>query len=305
MTKQTRNFWTSDNNGTRPKAEFFLLPDRATNREDVKTMVLGGRPFYKSVEEKGKIIQKAFVPWWSKKIPTKKDASPSIQGQGILRGAIEPEDYVNEKGQKKERFVIVSGDDNPNDFVTVICGLNVEDDGRGNKSPQNHLDRIVREQGKASPWGVIAFDCDAVRLLMAQEGADDLRLLLTDPSFGRGKAEKQGKTDNKGKYIPSLDCFEVEISEWKMGPRHALLKGTGWGEVRVIKRWDGVNMSEKQTDDPLLKKLFYRGLAAEKEAARAAVIAKKKVVAVPASALPAADPNYKGGVDLKKLVAES
>jgi len=36
MTKQTRNFWTSDNNGTRPKAEFFLLPDRATNREDVK-----------------------------------------------------------------------------------------------------------------------------------------------------------------------------------------------------------------------------------------------------------------------------
>ena len=64
-------------------------------------------------------------------------------------------------------------------------------------------------------------------------------------------------------------------------------------------------MSEKQTDDPLLKKLFYRGLAAEKEAARAAGIAKKKGVAGPGRALPAADPNYKGGVDLKKLVAES
>jgi len=295
--RQTRNFWTSDNHGTKPRAEFYLLPDRQTKREDVKTLVVGGRPFVKSVQEGEKVVPKIIVPWWSKRIPTKSGHSPSIQGQNLLRGTIEKETIGG-----KERYVITNGDDDPNDYITVVCGLDVVDDGRGNRSPMNHYDKIVRELGKASPWGVIAFDCDAVRLLAAQEGDEDLRALLADPNLGRGMAEKQGKSKTTGKYIPSVDCFEVEISEWKMGPRHALLKGTPWGEVRVIKRWDGVAMSEKRTDDPLLIKLFYRGLAAEKEAARAAALARKKITPVPASALPAGDPNYKGGVDLKRVL---
>lgn len=302
--RQTRNFWTSDNHGTKPRADFFLLPDRTpqTQREDVKTLVVGGRPFYKPEQQGDKIVNKIIVPRWAKKIPTKVDHNPSIQGQGILRGTIDKETYVDQGGQPKERYVIMNGDDDPNDYPTVVCGLEVTDDGRGNRSPANHYDKIVKELGKASPWGVIAFDCDAVKLLAAQEGDEDLRKLLADPNLGRGKAEKQGKTKNTGKYYPSVDCFEVEISEWKMGPRHALLKGTPWHEVRVVKRWDGLMMSERRTDDPMLIKLFYRGLAAEKEAARAAVLAKKKVVPVPASALPAGDPHYKGGVDLKQVL---
>lgn len=301
--RQTRNFWTSDNHGVRPRADFFLLPDRATNREDVKTLVVGGRPFYKTEQQGDKIVQKIIVPWWSKKIHTARDHNPSIQGQGILRGTIDKETYTDQKGQQKERYVIMNGDDDPNDYPTVICGLDVMDDGRGNKSPQNHLDKIVKELGKASPWGVIAFDCDAVRLLAAQEGDEDLRALLANPNLGRGKAEKQGRTENKGKYIPSVDCFETEISEWKMGPRHALLKGTPWGEVRVVKRWDGLLVSERRTDDPMLIKLFYRGLAAEKEAVRAAILARKKVLPVAADALPVGDPHYQGGINMKQLLS--
>ena len=204
---------------------------------------------------------------------------------------------TTEKG--RERYVIDDGYEDPNHYVTVTVGYDVVEDQFGNKSPANHRRQIMAAHGRIFPFGVIAFDSDAVKLLSAEEG--DINAILANPNVpapGRGTAEQQGKAKNVGKYIPEIDCFETEVTQWLMKPRDALLKGTAWGEIRIVRLSGGI-MTERTNTDPMIRTIFERGLAAEKQARRAAIAARKQVLKPDGNTVGEGDPNYKGGLAMQ------
>lgn len=278
MTKSAQNFWVSDNRGINPRGgvDYYLLQDKATDRQSAEAMVLGGRPYRKNIAKPGepdKMVLRA--PYWSKVVHVKVGAAPPIQGQRIIRGTMIKESMKD----GRERYVIDTGTNDPNHYVSVTVGYDAIDDGNGAKSPANHRRKIMGEMGHLSQFGAIAFDCEALKLLMAAEGDTGSRLLNPNVAVigGQSKAEQQGRTKNAGKYIPEIDCFETEVSQWLMHPRDALLKVTAWGEVRLIRILGGIAV-EKKTEDPLLISLAVDGIATEKEAQRRKVVASKEII---------------------------
>ncbi len=275
---QSQNQWVSTNRGIQPKGglRFDWIPDRVTNRDEALTAVIGGRAFIKSRPGPGGTSVKTVkLPKWAKKIHAAEGAMPSIHGQKIIRASI-VENVVG--GQK--RFEIMNGDDDPCHYVTFTTGLEAVADAFGNKSTANHRLRVMAEQGRLFPFGVVAFDTDALKLLTVVQGDDDdVRLAMSakSPAPGRGTAEQQGKTQHSGRYIESIDCFETELSSWKFKPKDACLKGMVWGEVRQVRLVDGIMVERTVTDD-FIRKLFYRALAVEKQAQRALVAAQKQII---------------------------
>lgn len=251
------NFFFTGNRGLdrRGGIRYDYLRDADTNRNDVPSLLIGGRP-----RKPGK------APPWAKVLHTAAGEQPTFKEDKIVGGSIiAPHD-------DEKRYMIGSDRGEKKVLLVVKTGLDYEDG-----STANHKSRLESEGVTLRPHGIVPFDMDTLRILLAESA--DLSQILNDPSLvpGQSPIHKVGSVQSRGRIIPSINCPEVSNSAWVIGQKGAALKGYITGEVALL-RWVAGEFVEKilpDTQRALFEKLLIADRELQRKQAREAAAAAK------------------------------
>lgn len=229
---------------------YDYVADKATGRKDVASLIIGGKP------------RSGSVPWFAQALHVLPGQQPDFDNDRIIRASVVEEEL---DGGKK-RWGIGTFTGNVQDLVICKTGLDFV-----NGSTANHKAQLEHDGKVLRPHGIVAFDSDTVRLVLAESA--ELGEILKDPTLALGKtgdAFRVGNVRNHGRIIPSIHCAETSNSAWAIGPRGAALKGTITGEVFLLRRDRGTGeIIEKLLSDSQ-RTMFEKLLFADREAQRKA-----------------------------------